>query len=58
MYPEDSLDGLEEMLRNTKLNRTTLYAIIGEFLHKHNVEMYGITPDFLVDAILGCIGRR
>ena len=58
MHPEETLEGLEEMLRNTKLDRTTLYHLIDGYLRKHTVEVYGFTPDFLVDTILGCIGRR
>lgn len=58
LHPEETLEELEAMLKNAKLHRATLYRIIGEFLHSNKVELFGFTPDYLVDAILGCIGRR
>jgi len=58
LYPEEILEQLESLLKNQKLDKLTLNTTIGDFLKKNKVELYGITPESLVDAILGCVGSE
>ena len=53
LYPEDSLENLEEHLKGTKLEKVQLKEKIKDCLN--NSEAFGFDPDSMSEAILGCI---
>ena len=53
LYPEDSLENLEEHLKGTKVEKVKLKEKIEDWLK--NSEAFGFDPDSMSEAILGCI---
>jgi lipoate-protein ligase A len=53
LYPEETLDIIEDELIGTKLDRDSIKKIIEKYLA--NSEAFGFDSESLSDAILGCV---
>jgi lipoate---protein ligase len=53
-YPEESINQLEDILKNTPFNEKDLYQTISTFIKDQNVQFIGIDADGLTDAIMRC----
>ena len=55
LYPEESLEYLEDQLKGTLLDKVKLKEKIDKCLK--NSEAFGFDSESLVAAILGCVGK-
>lgn len=55
VYPEEALEKIEQQLSGCVLAKEALSRTIMECIAKNAIEVYGMTPEYLADAILGCV---
>lgn len=53
MHPEESIEGLEEMLSGQEISED-LVRIMQDFFRKNSVQLFGITAEAVYEAIEGC----
>ena len=53
-YPEETIDLMENMLKNTKLNRENLLKKINSIIKENNIEFIGVDTEGLTQGILMC----
>jgi lipoate---protein ligase len=51
-YPEESIEDLEQVLKERVLDAKELHDVIGSFIKDHDVEFIGVDASTLTDAIL------
>lgn len=51
-YPEESIEELEQVLKEKILDKKEIQEVIGLFIKDHNVEFIGVDASTLTDAIL------
>ena len=54
-YPEESIENLENELKNTLLKKEVLILKINDIIEKNNIEFIGLNSEGLVEGILRCI---
>ncbi len=54
-YPEESIEILENELKNTFLKKEVLLTKIDTIIKKNNIEFIGLNSEGLVEGILRCI---
>lgn len=54
VYPEESIQQLEQLLRYQPLEKDLLFYMIDVFFKQNNVEVFGLTAQALSDAIMQC----
>ena len=54
-YPEESIDILEEKLKNTLLSKKDLLEKINFVIKKYKIEFIGLDAEGLIEAIIRCI---
>lgn len=54
VYPEESIQQLEQLLRYQPLERSILLSMIDTFFKQNNVELFGVTAEAMSDAIMQC----
>lgn len=52
LYPEEGIEALEVGLKGTDLSKKEIIAKCTEIVAAYKIEMFGITPESLADAIL------
>ncbi len=56
MYPEDSIEKLEQMLKGTKADRESLLETVGKFYDSTGTKTPMVEPEHWVEAILRAVG--
>lgn len=54
-YPEESIDIMEQKLKDTLIVKQDLLEKINSVIKKYNIEFIGLDAEGLVEAILRCI---
>ena len=54
VYPEESIQKLEEELAGNPLERKTLHGVIEAFINKNQIEFIGISAESLTEAVMRC----
>jgi lipoate-protein ligase A len=54
-YPEESIDVMEKILKNTLLTKKELLEKINSIVKKYKIEFIGLNAEGLVEGILRCI---
>jgi lipoate-protein ligase A len=54
-YPEESIDVMEKILKNTLLTKKELLEKINSIIKKYKIEFIGLNAEGLVEGILRCI---
>ena len=54
-YPEESIEILEDQLKNVSLKRNTLFKKIESVINKNKIEFIGLNIEGLVEGILRCL---
>jgi len=54
-YPEESIETLENELKNTSLKKEILLSKIESIIEKNNIEFIGLNSEGLVEGILRCV---
>ena len=53
-YPEESINELEMLLQQTRLNKKDLFEIISSFIENNQVQFIGIDAASITEAIMRC----
>ena len=53
LYPEDSIDRLQEQLIGTKIDKQLIKERIDTILEREGIEPFGFTSEQLAEAIIG-----
>ena len=51
-YPEESIETMENELKNVSLNRENLFGKIDSIIKEHNIEFIGLNAEGLTEGIL------
>jgi len=54
-YPEESIDIMEEKLKDTLLIKENLFEKINSVIKKYNIEFIGLDAEGLVEGIFRCL---
>ena len=54
-YPEEAIETLENELKNTLINKTSLFEKINEVIGKNKIEFIGLNVEGLTEGILRCL---
>lgn len=54
-YPEESIEQLENELKNTLLKEEVLLSKIDSIIEKNNIQFIGLNSEGLVEGILRCL---
>jgi lipoate-protein ligase A len=54
-YPEESIENLENELKNTLLKKDVLLSKIDSIIEKNNIQFIGLNSESLVEGILRCL---
>ena len=54
-YPEESIQRLEEILKDEKLEKNHLSTIISSFISSNDVQFIGINAEALTEGIMRCV---
>ena len=54
-YPEESIENLENELKNTLLKKEVLLTKIDSIIEKNNIQFIGLNSEGLVEGILRCL---
>ena len=55
IYPEESIELIEEELKNVKLDKINILKKIQSVINQNNIEMIGIDEEGLTNGILMCL---
>lgn len=55
LYPEESLEKLEEELIGLGLDKEVLLKKIDDFFKDNNVKLFGIKGSDIVDGVINCV---
>ena len=58
VYPEESINQLEQLLRYQPLERDLLLYMIDAFFKQNSVELFGVTAEAISDAIMQCTSQE
>jgi len=54
-YPEETIEVMENELKNISLNRERLLEKINSIIKKYNIEFIGLSAESLTEGILMCL---
>lgn len=54
-YPEESIEIIEDKLKNTNLDKNTLLKKINQIINENNIQFIGLNPEGLADGIMMCL---
>ena len=54
-YPEESIENMENKLKDTLLEKVELLKKINSVIKKYNIEFIGLDAEGIVEAILRCV---
>jgi lipoate-protein ligase A len=54
-YPEESIECIENELKNTALKKDVLLTKIDSIIEKNNIDFIGLNTEGLVEGILRCV---
>ena len=54
-YPEESIEIIENELKNISLNRTKLLKKINSIIQENNIQFIGLNAEGLTEGILMCL---
>ena len=54
-YPEETIEVMENELKNISLNRVRLLEKINSIIKKYNIEFIGLSAESLTEGILMCL---
>lgn len=54
IYPEEKLALIEQALQHVTINQSSIIQAIENCLNKEKIELFGITPESIAEAIITC----